>query len=113
MAKKKELPKINYYYDNNGKTIAVTKYAHKTIRAVAKCSPEDEYSKEVGENVAKDKLMDKFWHEKVRRLSEVIWEYDELIMGLRQRQHKVEQALYDTFEAYKEYFGEDFFGEDE
>ena len=111
MAKKKALPKINFYHDNNGKTVAVTSYARKRIRAVAKCSPEDEYNEKVGEKVAQDKLMEKFWDTKLRRLNEIIFSYDELISELRQRQHKVEQAFDDTLDSYEEYFGKSYFKE--
>ena len=109
MKKRKSLPKIKFYNDNNGKTIAVTSYANKRIRATAKCAPEDEYDSVFGKKLAQDRLMEKFWDIKLKRLNEVIFNYDEIIAELRNRQCKVEQAFDDTLDSYEEYFGKSYF----
>ena len=40
------------YYKHNNEIVAVTSYQGKTIRAVAKCNPDDEYSYDFGKDLA-------------------------------------------------------------
>ena len=40
------------YYKHNNEIVAVTSYQGKTIRAVAKCDPDDEYSYDFGKDLA-------------------------------------------------------------
>ena len=43
--------KYRFAYAPN-KVIAITTYAGKTVRGIAKCSPDDSFSKEKGEELA-------------------------------------------------------------
>ena len=107
--RKYRLPKIKYYSDDKGKTIAVTSYAGKTIRATAKCAEGDVYDEEVGKSVATSKLMEKFYTAKIYRLADIVNYYDEIIHELRRKQDKIFEAYNDTIDAYENYFDEDFF----
>ena len=110
--RKYRLPKIKYYSDDKGKTIAVTSYAGKTLRATAKCAEGDTYDAELGKTIATDKLMEKFYTAKIYRLADIVNYYDEIIYELRRKQDKIFEAYNDTLDAYENYFDEEFFDED-
>lgn len=46
------LEKYRYYKDKDNKIIAVSSYAGKTVKGVAKCDPRDEYNEESGKKLA-------------------------------------------------------------
>lgn len=44
--------KYKYYTDGANKIVAVSSYAGKTVRGIAKCDPRDNFNKETGQNLA-------------------------------------------------------------
>ncbi len=44
--------KYKFYTDGSNKMVAVSTYAGKTVRGVAKCDPRDTFDVEVGQNLA-------------------------------------------------------------
>jgi hypothetical protein len=46
-------PKYEYFSDGKSKVIAVSHYAGKVVRGVAKCSPTDDFDIEAGKEIAK------------------------------------------------------------
>lgn len=46
------LDRYRYYKDKTNKIIAVSSYAGKTVKGVAKCDPRDEYNEESGKKLA-------------------------------------------------------------
>ena len=46
-------PKCEYFSDGKSKVIAVSHYAGKVVRGVAKCNPTDDFDIEAGKEIAK------------------------------------------------------------
>lgn len=46
------LNKYKFYFSSKGETIAVATFAGKTVRGVARCSPEDAFDEEKGKQLA-------------------------------------------------------------
>lgn len=46
------LDRYRYYKDNSNKIFAVSSYAGKTVKGIAKCDPRDEYNEESGKKLA-------------------------------------------------------------
>lgn len=101
-------PKIKYVQTPEGKTIAITKYAGKTIRGIAKWNPVDKFDAELGKEYAKRRLLTKYYSAKLARLSEIDEWYATEIEILNERRNKIIKAMSDTAEVFEKECPEEF-----
>jgi DNA-binding FadR family transcriptional regulator len=63
-------PKYSFYTDGAKKIIAISTYAGKIVRGVAKCDPNDEYDPELGRELAAARCALKIAQKRVERAKE-------------------------------------------
>lgn len=82
------------FYNSKNKVVAVSTYAGKPVRGVAKCSPEDTFSLENGQNLAAARCSEKIAEKRWKRAS---CKFEEARNALL-----VAQAYYDRMYKYYE-----------
>lgn len=76
------------YYTNGTKVIAVSTYAGKTVRGVAKCAPEDEFNAELGKQIAAARCAARIAEKRYDRAGQ---KYDEAVEAVRRAQAHLEK----------------------
>lgn len=74
------------YYNSDKTVVAIATYAGKTIRGVAKCDPSDEFSLDVGEQLAAARCNNKLAYRRVKNAKAKL---DEAIKALEVAQKRV------------------------
>lgn len=90
-----------YYYDDNQRVIAVSSYAGRRVRGVAKCSPEDTFDPDKGLELAKARCDVKIAKKRTLRAAEC---YEDAMTALRKaedRVYKMQNYLLDSEKAYE------------
>lgn len=64
-----------YVLEKQRQVVVTTKYKGKTIRAVAKCAPEDEFNAEIGTEIATDRCKRKLYE---RQMLEIMARVNEI-----------------------------------
>lgn len=94
---------MNYkYYQHNNEVIAVSTFAGKEIKGVAKCNPEDEFDLETGKKIAAARCNLKAAQKRLKRANEK-WSkaYIDLFEANR-RFEKMKQYYMDAVDALDE-----------
>lgn len=93
----------NYrYVITPNKVIALSTYAGRTVRGIAKCHPNDVFDEEAGKALAAARCNEKIAAKRYARARKKYDEtYNELI-AFETKIHKVSDYLKDSYEAYKE-----------
>ena len=90
------------FYTSKNKVVAVSTYAGRPVRGVAKCDPIDAFSLEVGKELAAARCNDRVAEKRLKRAQNKLAEAtDALIMAQRQYE-KMKQYVEDAQEAYVE-----------
>lgn len=89
------------FYQSGNKTIAVSSYAGRSVRGVATCNPQDEFSLEKGQKLAAARCAEKISRKRFKRAQK---EYLQAAMKFTEAKghfEKMEEYMYD---AYYQYF---------
>lgn len=88
--------KYRYYTDNKGKVVAVSSYAGRPVRGIAKCNPNDEFNLEFGKELAAARCNGKIARKRSERAYKLYT--DALAAAYRATRHseKMEKYLIDA-----------------
>ena len=84
------------------KVIALSSYAGRTVRGIAKCHPGDTFNEDVGKALAAARCNEKIAAKRYARAQK---EYIDMVQELHQMEakaHKVANYLHDSYDVYKE-----------
>lgn len=74
------MSRYKYYVNDKKQEVhCVTKYENGTIKAVAKCSPEDEFDLEKGKNLAKARCVKKLYNKKLKDAKDTVTYLEKLL----------------------------------
>lgn len=76
------------FYDNGSKVVAVSSYAGRPVRGVAKCDPRDDFNLEKGRELAKARCDVKIAQKRAERSNKC---YNEAVQALHSAEKKVDQ----------------------
>lgn len=97
-----DLNKYRFYNSSNGTTVAVSTFAGKTVRGIAKCAPNDEFDSVSGELLAAARCGVKIAEKRVKRAEakyrEALWMMREAADYLGKMSHYLD----DSEKKYKE-----------
>lgn len=96
------ISKYKFYVTSDNKTIAVTTYAGKTVKGVAKLDPRDGYNKGVGESIAAARCAVKVAGKRYKRAAKQAAKAAEEMSRAFKYFHKMSQYEADAMEQYKE-----------
>ena len=88
------------YYTTNNKVIAVSTYAGKTVRGVAKCDPRDTFDLEKGKILAAKRCNEKVAKRRYARAQKRVKEAARDLQVAQDRYHKMLQYMNDAHDAY-------------
>ena len=88
------------YYTTNNKVIAVSTYAGKTVRGVAKCDPRDTFDLEKGKILAAKRCNEKVAKRRYARAQKRVKEAARDLQTAQNRYHKMLQYMNDAHDAY-------------
>ena len=93
----------NYkYVVTPNKVIALSSYAGRTVRGIAKCHPGDTFNEETGKALAAARCNEKIAAKRYARAQDKYLEMCEEFKDFQTRMHKTCDYLRDSYEAYKE-----------
>ena len=84
------MSRYKYYKDSKGKVIAVSSYAGKAIRGVAKCNPNDSFDEDVGKQLAQLRCDVKIADKRIKRAQA---QYDAATRAVNKAQADWEKAV--------------------
>lgn len=90
------------YYTNGRKVIAVSSYAGKTVRGVAKCASEDEFDLEKGKQLAALRCALKIARKRHERASRKVWEAREAFIKAEEYLDRMEDYADDAYDEVDE-----------
>ena len=93
--------KYKFYNDSNNKIIAVSTYAGKTVRGVAKCDPRDEFDAAKGEDLAMARCAEKIAAKRMRRAQKELAKAERAAEAAQRRVNKMKNYLNDSAAAWK------------
>ena len=88
------------YYTTNNKVIAVSTYAGKTVRGVAKCDPRDTFDLEKGKILAAKRCNEKVAKRRYTRAQKRVKEAARALETAQNHYHKMLQYMNDAHDAY-------------
>ena len=88
------------YYTTNNKVIAVSTYAGKTVRGVAKCDPRDTFDLEKGKVLAAKRCNEKVAKRRYARAQKRVKEAARDLQAAQNHYHKMLQYMNDAHDAY-------------
>ena len=95
--------KVKYYdIPEQRKCVAVTIFAGKTVRGVAKAAPEDEYNPEIGRSIAFAKLKEKVAAKKEKLMRERYEQLNQESIALSIRKDRMKDRVIDAGHEYEE-----------
>lgn len=87
----------NYrFYNSKNKVIAVSTYAGKPVRGVAKCDPDDTFSLEYGETLAAARCNEKIAEKRVSRAKRKVDEAQEAYMTAKRYYERMSKYYEDS-----------------
>ena len=84
------------FYQSDNKVIAVSTYAGKTVRGVAKCDPADTFSLEGGQALAAARCHEKIAEKRVKRAARKAAEAQEAFMVAKRYYERMNKYLEDS-----------------
>ena len=91
-----------FYISNKNEVIAVSTFAGKSVRGVAKCNPEDEFSLADGKALAMARCNEKIAERRLRRANEKIAEARNAYDYAKRTYDKMKNYLLDSDREYAE-----------
>lgn len=93
--------KYKFYNDGNRKIIAVSTYAGKTVRGVAKADPRDAFDVTKGEDLAMARCAEKIAAKRMRRAEKELAKAEQAAEIAQRRVNKMKSYLNDSAAAWK------------
>lgn len=97
MSYKYPLDRYRYYKDKGNKIIAVSSYAGKTVKGVAKCDPRDEYNEESGKKLAALRCNLKVATLREARAKKMMFEAQKQLNAAQNRYDKMSKYFTDSY----------------
>lgn len=94
--------KYKYFSDGNGKIVAVSTYAGRTVRGVAKCDPRDEFDEEKGKALAAARCSVRVAKKRHDRALKEWKKALEASKAAYEKVERMEQYFYDSVEDLRE-----------
>ena len=91
------LDKYRYYKGKNNKIVAVSSYAGKTVKGIAKCDPRDEYNEESGKKLAALRCNLKVATLREARAKKMMLEAQERLRAAQNRYDKMSKYFTDSY----------------
>ena len=99
----KNFPLDKYkYFVNGNRVIAVSHYAKKTVRGVAICHPDDQFSLEIGKQIAAARCNEKVAEKRYIRAEQKCKEAEIKLAEAQEHYNKMKEYLNDSFIARNE-----------
>ena len=92
--------KYKFYNDGKNKIIAVSTYAGRTVRGVAKCDPRDEFNATKGEDLAVARCAEKIAAKRMRRAQAELDKAIRAVEAAEYRVSKMKEYLSDSTAAW-------------
>ena len=93
--------KYKFYNDGKNKIVAVSTYAGKTVRGVAKCDPRDNFDMTKGEDLAMARCAEKIAAKRMRRAQNELAKAEHAATLAKRRVDKMKNYLNDSAAAWK------------
>lgn len=93
--------KYKFYNDGKNKIVAVSTYAGKTVRGVAKCDPRDDFDMTKGEDLAMARCAEKIAAKRMRRAQKELAKAEHAATLAKRRVDKMKNYLNDSTAALK------------
>lgn len=84
------------FYTSKNKVIAVSSYAGKPVRGVAKCDPEDVFSLEDGKKLAAARCNEKISHKRLNRARNRMNEAENAYLAAKRHYEKMQKYFTDS-----------------
>ena len=94
------MSKYRIYNDGKNKTVAVSTYAGKTVRGVAKCDPRDTFVFAKGEDLAIARCTEKIAAKRVARSKKEFEKAKNMVAIAQRRLEKMDSYVKDSVVAY-------------
>lgn len=93
--------KYKFYNDGKNKIVAVSTYAGKTVRGVAKCDPRDDFDMTKGEDLAMARCAEKIAAKRMHRAQKELAKAEHAATLAKRRVDKMKNYLNDSAAALK------------
>lgn len=90
------------YYITGNKIIAVSTYAGKAVRGVAKCADSDTFNKEKGKQLAALRCAEKIAHKRIRRAKDKSYKADAAAEAAKDYADKMYRYVNDAYDELEE-----------
>ena len=90
------MSKYKFYSDGANKIVAVSSYAGKTVRGVAKCDPRDSFDKNKGEELAQARCNFKVATKRFNRAISEVEKAKQAVITAQKKKKKMESYLTDA-----------------
>ena len=101
--RKKKVTRDNYrFYTSKNKIVAVSTFAGKPVRGVAKCSPDDAFSIVAGENLAMARCNEKVAEKRLRLAHRKFVEANEALIAAKRQYEKMANYLNNSADELKQ-----------
>ncbi len=100
--RKKFSPDMYRYVENGNTVIAISSYAGKTVKGVAKCDPNDEFNLESGKKLAAARCNEKVCKQRLRRANTLYTLIEKTVNYWQAELEKVTRYADDAREEYIE-----------
>lgn len=94
------MSKYRFYSDGKNKIVAVSTYAGKTVRGVAKCDPRDNFQTAKGEELAMARCAEKIAAKRVARSKKEFEKAKTMVAIAQKRLEKMDSYVKDSVIAY-------------
>ena len=88
--------KYKFYNDGKNKIVAVSTYAGKSVRGVAKCDPRDNFDMTKGEDLAMARCAEKIAAKRMRRAQNELAKAERAAETAQRRVEKMQKYLFDS-----------------
>jgi hypothetical protein len=92
--------KYKFYNDGKNKIVAVSTYAGRTVRGVAKCDPRDEFDASKGEDLAMARCAEKIALKRTKRAAHELQKALDSEKAAKRRVEKMKEYLSDSTAAW-------------
>ena len=93
--------KYKFYNDGKNKIVAVSTYAGRTVRGIAKCDPRDNFDVTKGEDLAMARCAEKIAAKRMRRAQKELAKAERAAEIAKRRVDKMKNYLNDSANAWK------------
>ena len=95
-----KMSKYKFFTDGTNKIVAVSTYAGRTVRGVAKCDPRDTFDTEKGEELAKARCAEKVAAKRLARAESELEKANRAVAAAQKRVEKMQSYVKDSTGAF-------------